>query len=304
MILVEKTKLRHCQNTFERDPYYKTLYSLSMYKNILTISLLFCLKSYSQSIDISKNWLLNIGDSLDWASGSYNDGHWKTIENIGLFEDKELGEFQNFGWARKKLIIPSSLKDPAERSGFIYLSLGRINDADQTFFNGKLVGQTGGFPPAPLEVNRGSRIYKVDSKDVFWGKENQVAVRIFSNFRNGGLWDENFKIIVPSASIFHLSGNSISGYPLEKGQQSLEAVTKPDVSFQEKSLPAGGLALKMSLPAQASVFYNGKFVGKANFAGADSFFVPSSLISWQKPDKITVYLEDKDAQEKILFSTP
>ncbi len=275
-----------------------------MYRYFLIIGLFSCFRSYSQSIDISKNWLINIGDSLDWASSSYNDDHWKAIETIGPFENRGFRNFQNFGWARKKLTIPSSLKEQAERSGFIYLSLGRINDADQTFFNGRMIGQTGGMPPSSLEVERGRRLYKVNLSDVFWDKENQIAVRIFSNFHNGGLWDENFKIIVPSPSIFHESGKSIPGYPLNKGQQSFEALSKPDVSIREKALATNGLALKLNLPEQASVFYNEKFIGKTEYPGEDSFFVPVSLVSWENQDKITVYLDGTNPLEKILLSTP
>jgi hypothetical protein len=278
--------------------------SIFMYKYIVIIGLLFSLKSSSQSIDISKNWLISIGDTLDWANSAYNDSHWKTMENIGTFEYRGFPDFQNFGWARKKVIIPSSLKDTAEKYGYFYLSLGRINDAEQTFFNGKLVGETGSMPPKQPEVNRGKRIYKVAVKEILWDEENQIAVRIFSNFHNGGLWDENFNIIIPTGNIFHLTEKIIPGFPLQKGQQSFEASTNVDVSYKEHAIKAGGMALKLNLPEQAPVFYNGKYIGKSSFSGEHSFFIPVSFISWGNPDKITVYLNDHESLEKILFSTP
>ena len=197
-----------------------------MYRCIVIIGLLFSLKSYSQSIDISKNWLISIGDTLDWANSSYNDNHWKTMENIGAFEDSGFPNFQNFGWVRKKVVIPSSLKDPAEKYGYFYLSLGRINDADQTFFNGKLVGQMGSMPPDSIDVDRGKRIYKVAVKEILWDKENQIAVRIFSNFHNGGLWDENFNIIIPSENIFHVTEKNIPGFPFTKRPAIFRSLNK------------------------------------------------------------------------------
>jgi hypothetical protein len=275
-----------------------------MYRLITIIGLFFSLKSYSQSIDISKNWLINIGDTIGWASVSYNDNHWKTTESIGPFERNGFPNFQNFGWVRKKVLIPSTLKDSAEKYGYFYLTLGKINDADQTFFNGKLVGQTGSMPPDSIAVDRGQRIYKVDVKDILWDKENQIAVRIFSNFHNGGLWSENFDIIIPSENVFHLTKKNISGFPLPKNQQSFEASTRVNISYKEEALKAGGLSLKLNLPEQASVFYNDKYIGKTGFSGEHLFFVPASFISWGNPNKVTVYLDDDDALEKILFNTP
>jgi len=94
-----------------------------MYRYILIIGLLFHIKSYSQYIDISKNWLINVGDTLEWAGSSFNDSNWKTIDTIGLFERNGFPDFDDFGWVRKKVVIPSSLKNSAEKYGYFYLSL-------------------------------------------------------------------------------------------------------------------------------------------------------------------------------------
>jgi hypothetical protein len=275
-----------------------------MHRHIAIIGLLFSLKSYSQSIDISKNWLGNIGDTIDWASTFYNDSHWKTIEKISPFERNDFHDFKDFGWVRKKVLIPSTLKGSAEKYGYFYLALGKINDADQTFFNGKLTGQTGSMPPHSIGVDRGQRIYKVNEKDILWDKENQIAVRVFSNFRNGGLWDENFNIIIPSEHIFHAAEKSIPGFSLSKGQRSFEAAAKADISYKEEALKTGGLSLKLNLPEHALVFYNSQYIGNTNSSGEHSFFLPVTFISWNKQDKITVYVDDDNPLEKLLFTTP
>ncbi len=266
--------------------------------------LLFSLNCYSQAIDISKNWKITIGDTSVWASSSFNDSAWKTMENIAPFERSGFPDFQHFGWVRKEIIIPSTFKDDAKKYGYFYLSLGKINDADQAFFNGKLVGQTGGMPPGSISVNRGQRIYKVDAKNILWDEENLIAVRIFSNFHNGGLWGENFRIIIPSETVFHIAKRNIPDFPLSKHQQAFETSTVVDSSQKEEALKAGGLSLKINLPEHTPVFYNDKYIGKTAFSGNDSFFVPAHFISWDHPDKITVYLDDINPLEKILFTTP
>src|SRR5690349_13339361 len=155
------------------------------------IGLLFSFNTFSQSIDISRNWQMNIGDSMAWATNFYNDSHWKTVDAIDRFEKSGFPGFQNFGWVRKKIVIPSTMKTVAEKAGYFYISLGTIYDADQLYFNGKLAGQTGGIPPADKLVVRKRRIYKLASKDILWDKENVIAVRVFANFHNGGLQGES-----------------------------------------------------------------------------------------------------------------
>jgi hypothetical protein len=266
--------------------------------------ILFSLETYSQSIDISKNWLMTIGDTAEWSGASFNDENWKKIENIGLFENTGLSDFKNFGWARKKVIIPSSLKGSAEKYGFFYLSLGMINDADQTFFNGKLVGQTGSMPPAALSVDRGKRLYKLPVERILWDKENLIAVRIYSSFHNGGLSGDNFKLIIPSENIFHSTQKRIGEFPLPEAMQSYEISTQPDISFKQEALRTGGLTLKFNLPAGVPVLYNRKFIGKSTSSGHQSFFIAASYISWGKQDTITVYLNQDEPLGNILFSTP
>jgi len=275
-----------------------------MYRHIIIAGLVFTLKSYAQNIDISKNWLSNIGDTTIWASGSFNDTYWKTMENIGPFERNGFPDFENFGWVRKKVFISSTLKDSAEKYGYFYLSLGKINDADQTFFNGKLVGQTGGMPPGPIVVDRGKRIYKINVKEITWDAQNQIAVRIFSNFHNGGIWDQDFRIIIPSERIFHAAEKPIPEFPLLKGGRSYEVSANIDKSYREEALKMGGLSLQLNLPGQALVFYNSKYIGNTNSSGGHSFFVPSSFILWNGQEKITVYVDDPNPLEKLLFTTP
>jgi hypothetical protein len=275
-----------------------------MKRYFAVIGLLFSLKSFSQSIEISKGWQMNIGDSSEWAATSYNDSHWKTINNISPFERNGFPDFQNFGWMRKKVVLTSGMKAAADKAGYFYLSLGKIYDADQVYFNGNLAGQSGGIPPAENIVVRDRRIYKIAAKDILWNKENLIAVRVFANFHNGGLQGEACNIIIPSENIFHVTGKVIPSFPLPRGQQAYEALVDVALPNKEKILKERGGIVKLKLPKGASVFYNDKFIGAINFSGEQSLFIPACFISWEKPDKITVYLNSKDALENILFSTP
>jgi hypothetical protein len=275
-----------------------------MYRYLLIAGLLLSLKTFSQTIDITSQWKMNVGDSSFWSSLSYDDDHWKTAEKIGPFERKGLGNFQNFGWVRKKVVVPSSMKEAAQRAGYFYLSLGKIYDAEQVYYNGKLIGHTGGMPPGEKVVERGARIYKVNAKEIFWDKENLIAVRIFANFHNGGLQGENCYIVIPSETIFHATAKTVPAYPLSQGRQAFEAAINADHSSKNDALKGGGVSLNINLPGNASVFYNGKLLGITNLLGEQVFFVPLSLISWNTSDKLIVYLDSSDALSHILFAGP
>lgn len=275
-----------------------------MYKYIFFAGLLFSVKTFSQTIDVTKHWRMNIGDSTLWKELSYNDDHWKIAEEIGPFERKGFPEFQNFGWARNLVVIPSAMKAAAGKAGYFYISLGKIYDADQVYFNGKLIGQTGGIPPAEKLVERDTRIYKVNSKNIDWDRQNLIAVRIYSNFHNGGLQGEQCSIVIPAQNIFHSTTDQIALCPLAKRQRSFHAFIRPDLSLKQDAVKDGGLSLNIKLPKKASVFYNGKFLGATGLAGQQAFFVPVSFISRAEPDRVIVYVDSANALENVLFADP
>ena len=72
---------------------------------------------------------------------------------------------------------------PAEWAGKnLVISLGAVDDFDDTYFNGVAVGKTDVKVPAAYQV---ARKYKVPGKLVKAGK-NVLSVRIFDNYGSGG----------------------------------------------------------------------------------------------------------------------
>jgi hypothetical protein len=76
------------------------------------------------------------------------------------------------------------------------LLLGKIDDIDQTFVNGILVGSTGNwnFIDFPTDFNsneeyRTNRVYSVPQKLLKYGKTNTVVVRVFDGFKEGGIYE-------------------------------------------------------------------------------------------------------------------
>jgi hypothetical protein len=67
----------------------------------------------------------------------------------------------------------------------VFLELGRIADADETFVNGVKVGQTGELSQGGRGEAQAYRRYRVPTETLNWGGENVVAVRVLGS---GGIW--------------------------------------------------------------------------------------------------------------------
>lgn len=119
------------------------------------------------------------GDDLNWASLEFDDAYWD-IKLLATSWASTTQKANVFAWYRIKIVIPSSMKSLAENGNGIKLNLGKIDDVDQTFFNGKLIGQTGSLPPNYQTKWDVKRSYIISENDVLWDKENVIAVRVFS----------------------------------------------------------------------------------------------------------------------------
>lgn len=73
-----------------------------------------------------------------WAKAAYNDQDWKEIRVPGLWEHHGLTGLDGVVWFRKTVFIDQVPADGSQ----CQLVLGKIDDHDQTWINGTLVGET------------------------------------------------------------------------------------------------------------------------------------------------------------------
>ncbi len=140
---------------------------------------------FAQPTTISRDWKFKTGDSIEWALPNYKDSHWDNL-NAGLWWAHAGYDYSGFAWYRKKIVISSKLKPAVKKAGYLKLSLGQIQDVDQTFLNGKLIGQTGSLSPFDGKWGQ-PRNYFVKEKQIKWDAENIIAVRVYGPNRNGGM---------------------------------------------------------------------------------------------------------------------
>ena len=76
------------------------------------------------------------------------------------------------------------------------LLMGKIDDIDQTYVNGKLVGSIGNwnFNRLPESFNQNDewltmRAYFIPEEILKPGEENLISVRVYDGFMDGGIYD-------------------------------------------------------------------------------------------------------------------
>lgn len=154
---------------------------------ILSIVLLFFSTiTFSQNI-LNNQWQFKIGDSLVWKDATYNSTKWTNIKSGIMWEDQGFPGYDGYAWYRKTVVIPVEFKKDVLKQGGMTLNLGAIDDVDQVFFNGKLIGESGKMPPNFQTAYDKIRKYDIATSDINWGKENLIALRVFDNAGGGGL---------------------------------------------------------------------------------------------------------------------
>ncbi len=135
--------------------------------------------SLEKPVSIAGEWKITIGDDKTYADPGYNDASWETVTLPGnimtrvLARTKGLARTEGVVWLRKTIYIDRNL--PKEDMGLI---LGRIGNADETYFNGIPIGATGRFQPGAHSMWNFPRYYMAHRDFIRYGADNVIAVRV------------------------------------------------------------------------------------------------------------------------------
>ena len=128
-------------------------------------------------IELNDYWTLCVKDE------SQRSVECETQETVGSIEHN----FDNFnGFAIYKTDF--TLDDTYQNTP-LTLYIPHLRDADKVFLNGKLIGQTGQFPPNFEKATLYSRSYHLPSSTLrFGGSEfNELVISVYNHARQGGL---------------------------------------------------------------------------------------------------------------------
>ncbi len=152
-------------------------------------------------LDISKAWKFRAGDDPEWSRPEHDDSEWADVELGKPGEGLGGADYDGYAWYRAKLTVPARFQDSADfqQCRRLLLSLGWINAVDQTWFNGKTVGQTGSFDaPRGKRPRAQKRVYEIPEELVRWRGDNVVAVRVYDPEGKGATWRETATLSVAS----------------------------------------------------------------------------------------------------------
>jgi cephalosporin-C deacetylase-like acetyl esterase len=137
---------------------------------------------------VPAEWKFLQGDKTEYIDSALNEYWWKDISPLTVWERQGFQGYDGYAWYRVKVVVPPSMKKNAFRYGGLMLNLGKIDDADETFFNGHKVGATGVMPPDYAGAYDVQRSYLIPPEYVQWGKKNTIAVRVYDAGGDGGLY--------------------------------------------------------------------------------------------------------------------
>jgi hypothetical protein len=209
------------------------------------------------------------GLTKNWQSANVSDKAWIDIKVPAYWEDQGITTsnklwtmddlkmpYSGFAWYRKTIEIPSSWSGQT-----VFLSLGKVDDLDWTYFNGELIGHVGS---EAKNAETKERLYAIPPDKVKAGKPNLLAVRV-NDFRGkGGIYAGPLTLTVGENP-----AEEESGYPIYDIMQ-----TNADIHIKEGETVYGDAVAIMG-----SVRVEGKVNGDVVAVGGSVIAGPKAVIT-------------------------
>ncbi len=152
-------------------------------------TLLFSTQAFSQLIHLEGQWKFHLSDRSEWSSSDFDDSRWESIYAPSAWEDEGFNGYDGFAWYRKK--FDGTKLDKTEN---YYLSLGFIDDTDEVYVNGTLIGFSGTMPPKFKTAYNQERKYSLPPGILNYDGANTIAIRVYDVTLGGGIIEGNLGI--------------------------------------------------------------------------------------------------------------
>ena len=124
------------------------------------------------------------GDNLEWKETGFDDSQWELVTIPQAWENYDgLENYDGYGWYRLHFYLP-----PDWSPSDLTLLLGRVDDCDETFLNGAIIGSGGTMPPQYQSASNLFRTYRIPAEVVNWKGQNTLALRVYDGGGRGGLY--------------------------------------------------------------------------------------------------------------------
>jgi alpha-galactosidase len=223
---------------------------------LFALLLLFPCFVSAQDISITQGWKFKTGDMAEWSSPSFDDSNWSRIEVGKAWEDQGYGNYDGFAWYRLHVRIPSSIRDKSFLKERLRFDLGLIDDGDEVFLNGSLIGKNGG---RPGDIKQGHydipRAYALSLSDprIHWDQDNLIAVRVWDGGGDGGMYDGKYGISV--ADVIDYVVIDSKDYPFQFGPGKKISKKLVLQSISDKFDFTGKLLIQITDPGSGAVVF-------------------------------------------------
>ena len=139
-------------------------------------------EEWKMLFDLRGKWKFEIGDDLRRAEAGYDDSKWESILAPSAWEYEGYPGYDGYAWYRKHFVSSGEWIDKS-----LVIRLGVIDDVDEVYLNGHLIGHTGDFPPDYHTAYDVDRAYAIPEEFLSASGDNVVAVRVYDQELSGGI---------------------------------------------------------------------------------------------------------------------
>ncbi len=151
---------------------------------IISFQVTICLKAQEYRLfkSLSGLWSFSVGDDFNWRLPDQNYSGWDKIY-VGIsWENQGYQGYNGYAWYKKSVVF----SDLTHKSNLI-LKIGAIDDADEVYFNGTLIGKSGAFPPNVETAYNSIREYLIPTNLIYTNEPNVIAIRVYDVYNDGGI---------------------------------------------------------------------------------------------------------------------
>ena len=133
------------------------------------------------------------GNNEAYKLEGYDDTKWELQKPGEVWQAQGHENYHGYAWYRIHVTLPSSIKNNAFWKDSLRIFLAHVNDVDETFLNGTVIGHIGSFPeeaggyiskwPAVREYH-----IALTSNLIKWDADNVIAIRVFDGGGTGGIF--------------------------------------------------------------------------------------------------------------------
>jgi hypothetical protein len=233
---------------------------------MLTAPLLFG----QEIISLEKPWKFIAGDNPAYLQPGFDDSAWVSLKVDQVWEEQGYEKLDGYAWYRVRFVLPEKMRQEDGLKAGLRFALGKVNNFDQSYLNGQLLGSNckvaaPGEKPNPDFIKAATtllndeRIYVIPMDDprLRWGNENVLAIRVFDEGGQGGMYSGGQSVrayrrsddvaMDPQASAYEFSAKKLSK-SIHVANTSRERTLKGTFRVEAKGVMSGVSVFQESFP--------------------------------------------------------